>query len=127
MKRLILLVTAVLVLGVIGCAQTPPAPTAPVDKPYLSSQEAIGIAKREAVANYAWTYSEGRARQLASRSGGYWNATYTGNGKWTVELGFREEPSGDIVAYRWTVFEGNLTAAYIGATRQIPPEGRYMD
>jgi len=111
-SQLILLFMVLLIAG--SCApESQPTPTAPVDKPYLSSQEAISIAKREAVANYAWAYSESSASYCASFSEG-WYATYTGNGKWTVDLRLRNE-DGSITIHRWSVFETNLAAVYLGA------------
>lgn len=115
MKRwqTLLLTLLLMVLPIIGACATESQTQPTIDVPYLSAQEAISIAKREAVANYAWAYSERQASYYASRSGG-WNAKYTGNGKWTVELRLRSQ-SGDLTIYRWTAFEGNLTAIYVGA------------
>lgn len=119
--HIILLCLGVVLLGVGGALlftqqASEQTPATPVDNPYLSSQEAISIAQREAVANYAWAYTAKMASYYASRSAG-WNAEYTGDGKWTVELSLLNDDK-SLTIYRWTVFERNLTATYIGASRQ---------
>lgn len=51
----------------------------------------------------------------ASRDGTKgWIADYTGNGRWIVELLVRKEDE-SLTVYRWTVFEINLTAVFLGA------------
>jgi len=110
MKLTLIALAILLLLPVCACATESPSPTAPVDKPYLSSNEAIAIAKQQAL-NHQWSTVSSYAKHGSSKG---WSAKYTGNGKWTVELRLRYE-SGDLTIYRWTVFEGNLTAVYVGA------------
>ena len=112
---LILLSMALPIAG--GCAaesQTQPTPAPPIDEPSLSSQEAIAIAKQHSVTSPQSIY-EKQASIYAQRGGTQgWNATYTGNGKWTVELRLRNE-DGSLTIHRWSVFETNLAAVYLGA------------
>jgi hypothetical protein len=85
--------------------RTPEAqPTSTIDMPYLTSQEAIAIAQQEA-ANLEYNVVAALARS-SSRD---WRATYIGGGKWTADFYYGAN------IYRWTVFEKNLTAVYIGA------------
>ncbi len=93
-------------------AQLIPAPT--IDKPHLSAGDAISIAQEHSVTSPLNVY-EGQAGAYARRGGTKgWNAQYIGNGKWTVELRLRHE-SGSLTIHRWSVFENNLTAVYLGA------------
>ena len=112
---LILLFTILLIVG--ACtpeSETQPTPVPTIDEPSLSSQEAIAIAKQHSVTSPQSIY-EKQAGVYAQR--GYtqgWNATYTGNGKWTVELRLRNEDE-SLTIHRWSVFETNLVAVYLGA------------
>lgn len=113
MQRILVIsviLAATLVFG--ACA---PAPT--IDEPSLSSQEAMAIAKQHSV-----TSPLNRDEALASRYallGGTqgWNAIYSGNGKWTVELHLRNEDE-SITIHRWSVFETSLAAVYLGAYKR---------
>ena len=112
---LILFFTILLIVG--ACAtksetQLTPAPA--IDEPPLSSQDAIAIAKQHSVTSPQDFY-ERQAGIYAQRGGTQgWSATYSGNGKWTVELRLRSEDE-SITIYRWSVFETNLAAVYLGA------------
>lgn len=116
--RVLLVLTIVIILCTgVGCtreSRTAPVPSLPIDEPSLSPQEAIAIAKQHSVSSPQDVFEQ-RASVYARRGGEQgWSATYTGNGKWTVELRIRNE-SGDITIYRWTVFEAKLTAVFVGA------------
>ena len=113
MKRwqALLLTLLLMVLPITGACAAEPQTQPASDVPYLSTREAIAIAKQEALNLPEWN----PARYSAEYgSGKGWNAKYTVNGKWTVELRLRSK-SGDLTIYRWTVFEGNLSAVYVGA------------
>lgn len=114
----LLLIFLFIVLSTAGaCAtesQTQPAPTLPMDEPYLSPQEVISIAQEHSTTS-PLNLQEKRAALYASRGGTKgWIADYTGNGKWIVELLVRNEDE-SLTVYRWTVFEVNLTAVFLGA------------
>lgn len=108
LRQTLLLILLFMVLPITGgCAaesQTQPTPTPAIDKPYLSSQEAIAIAQQEAV-NLKYNV----VAALARSSSKGWYATYIGGGKWTADFYYGAN------IYRWTVFEKTLTAVYIGA------------
>ena len=109
--KLIFIAIFVSVIGIISCAQSPTSSIESVDKPSLSSKQAISIAKREAKADCTWAFSEDMATVYTSRSEG-WTAEYTGNGVWEVK--FRLPISeGWVHKYIWRVFELDRTAKYI--------------
>ena len=110
--NLIYITIFLLVIGIIGCSKTPASSTESVDKPSLTSQEAIRIAKREAITNHTWTRSEALANTYASRSEG-WTAEYKGYGVWEIELRALDYIGGWKYKYLWRVFERNRTAKYI--------------
>jgi len=114
----LLLTLLFMVLPIAGaCATEPktqPTPTPSVDVPYLSPQEAISIAQEHSVTSSQSIY-ESRAGVYARRGGTEgWIAEYTGNDKWIVELLVRNEDE-SLTVYRWTVFEADLTAVFLGA------------
>ncbi len=130
MKLLVSIAVLLVSLSVVSCNQPAPNSTPiPVDQPYLSSQEAMGIAKKEAVANPAWTGNRGTyAGTSASNyaSGQGWNGTYNGNGKWTVTLSKRDSDGTVYETHEWTVFERSMNATYIGIYRDTtPPNWRW--
>ena len=135
MKRLLLVVTALLILvvGGISCAPsappTPaPTPTITVDEPYLYASEAIRIAKQHSLTSPV-SPGERRAATHIRRLealGGYdefitFEATYQGNGKWIVLLRVLSE-TGPLESwlYRWTVFEKNLNGVFLDETKMYP-------
>lgn len=108
-QAVLLIISIVIVtVGIIMYRQanhsTQPQPTSTIDMPYLTPQEAIAIAQQEA-ANLEYNIVAALARS-SSRG---WRATYIGGGKWTADFYYGAN------IYRWTVFEKNLTAVYIGA------------
>jgi len=109
-----LLILLFMMLSATGaCTTAQPTPTPPIDKPYLSSQEAIAIAQQQALNHHNSLVV--RAAKSGSRG---WSAKYTGSGKWGVDLrvkGASHYWPNDITIFRWTVFERNLTAVYVGA------------
>jgi hypothetical protein len=110
----ILLLMALPIAGACSAASETPNPAPTIDEPSLSSQEAIAIAKEHSVTSPQSNY-ERQASVYAKRGGTQgWNATYTGNGKWTVELRLRNEDE-SLTIHRWSVFETNLVAVYLGA------------
>ena len=118
LRRTLLFILLFIVLLLAGAcsteSQTEPTPTTPVDLPHLSSQEVISIAQEHSVTSPLNAY-EGRAAVYARRGGTQgWIATYSGNGKWIVELLVRNEDE-SLTVYRWSVFEVNLTAVFLGA------------
>jgi hypothetical protein len=104
--RKILVLILFIALSITGACvkESNPTPPTHVDKPYLTSQEAIAVAQKEAV-NLKYNV----VRALATSSSDGWRATYNGEGKWTADFYYGAN------IYRWTVFEKNLTAVYIGA------------
>lgn len=117
-RQTLLLTLLLMVLPIVGaCAtesQTEPTPTPPTDVPYLSTQEAISIAREHSMTSPQAIYEKQAGVYARAGSSQGWSAKYIGNGKWTVELRLRYD-SGDITIYRWTVFESNLTAVFVGA------------
>jgi hypothetical protein len=101
-----------LVIGIMSCSKPPASSIESVDKPSLSSQEAISIAKREAITDHTWTRSEALANTYASRSEG-WTAEYKGYGVWGIELRALDYIGGWQYKYLWRVIERNRTAKYI--------------
>ena len=98
-----------------ACTPTPekPVPAAPIDKPQLSSTEAMGIAREHSVNSPQDKYESyfgKRVNHSGSTQG--WSATYAGNGKWTVVYRLRSDDQ--VTVYRWTVFEAEKTAVYLG-------------
>jgi hypothetical protein len=76
-----------------------------LDSPMLSSKEAISIAQQHAALSPI-NRDEGIASRSSQMQGNRgWRATYSGNGKWSVEFG----------RYRWTVFEAQQTALFLGS------------
>jgi hypothetical protein len=114
----LLLISLLMALPTAGACSTDsdtqlnPAPSS--DVPYLSPEEAISIAQEHSITSPLNVY-EKQASVYAKQGGTQgWNATYTGNGKWTVELRLRHEDE-SLTIHRWSVFESNLTAVYVGA------------
>ncbi len=87
---LILLFMVLLIVG--ACAtesQTQPTPTLPIDKPYLSPQEAISIAQEHSI-NSPLNIYERQASMYAKRGGTQgWNARIY----WEWEVDCRTAPS----------------------------------
>ncbi len=100
----LLLILLFSVLPILGACATEPQTQPTIDKPYLSSQEAIAIAQQEAI-NLEYNVVSALARSSQES----WRATYIGGGKWTTDFYYGAN------IYRWTVFEKTLTAVYIGA------------
>lgn len=92
---------------------TQPTPMPTADRPSLSQQDAISIAQEHSVNSPLNVYEKlaGAYARMGGTRG--WNAQYIGNGKWNVEFRLRSE-SGGLTIHRWSVFESNLTALYIG-------------
>ena len=113
-KQTIIFISLLILLALSGaCAPESPPPAPAVDMPYLSSADAISIAQEHSV-NSPLNFYEKQAG-LYARMGGVkgWNAQYIGSGKWTVEFRLQGE-GGGLIVHRWSVFESNLTAVYVG-------------
>jgi hypothetical protein len=91
------------------------------EKPFLSSSEVIAIAKRDAVDHPTWAHNEKIAARYTSSTQG-WNAKYSDNGKWTVDFRIENSDGASVTIYRWSVFETNLTAIYIGEFFEEKPD-----
>ena len=117
-RRSLTLISLLILLVIAGaCAtesSTQPTPAPTVDKPYLSPADAISIAQEHSITSPLNIYE--KQAGVYARMGGTkgWSAQYIGNGKWTVELHLRGE-GGSLTIHRWSVFESNLTAVYLGA------------
>jgi hypothetical protein len=117
MKQISLLILLLILAMAGACAaesSTKPTSVSTIDKPSLSPAEAISIAQEHSITSPLNIYE--KQAGMYARMGGTtgWNARYIGNGKWTVEFRLRGE-FGGLIIHRWSVFEVNLTAVYIGA------------
>ncbi|MFC1971664.1 hypothetical protein ACFLV0_07085 [Chloroflexota bacterium] len=136
MKRVVLIVTVVLVLAVsvIGCVtgtKTEPTPTVADDNPYLSTTEVIAIVKEHVLTSTATLISEKRAvgyiRRLdafGKSDESFFRAKYLGSGKWEVSL--RVFGPQELFYYRWTVFERDLNVVFLDE-RYIPVTQENME
>jgi hypothetical protein len=117
MKQISLLISLLILVLTGACAiepSTKPTSVQTIDRPSLSPADAISIAQEHSITSPLNIYE--KQAGMYARMGGTkgWNAGYIGNGKWTVEFRLRGEYGG-LIIHRWSVFEGNLTAVYIGA------------
>ncbi len=112
MKQILLISVILAAMLLSACATA-----SETQQPSLSSQEAVAIAKQHSVISPSSRDEAivGRYAQIGVTQD--WNATYSGNGKWTVELPLRNA-DGSITIHRWSVFETNLAAVYLGAYKR---------
>jgi len=81
-----------------------------IDKPGLTSEEAIAIAHRHCVKSPVNIQEEavGKLVKVDRDNLKYWNAAYTGNGIWDVSVKTSES------SCHWTVSENTFSTEYIG-------------
>lgn len=109
MKRLPLVVTAVIILTlvVIGCSQPQPqTPTPKYDIPSMSSRDVIILVYEDTQRRLGITPT--RPKSSIKISGDY-DAAYLGNGTWLVQL-----PEPGEGSWQWIVHEKSESVEYLG-------------
>jgi ribosomal protein L35AE/L33A len=108
MKRLLLISVILAAMLLSACATA-----SETQQPSLSSQDAVAIAKEHSVTSPSSREEAIVGRYVQIGVTQVWNATYSGKGKWTVVLRLHNQ-DGSITIHRWSVFETNLAAVYLG-------------
>jgi hypothetical protein len=119
-KTLLLVILSIILLTGFSCSSrnniTKPdiivtTVSTTTEKPFLSSSEAIGIARQYVSDHQEWARTN--VSPLLDTVIG-WRAEYSGDGKWIVDLRFSSNDGASESYYRWSVIEKKVSAIYLG-------------